>query len=353
MDWRSEHWGGSRAVTLSGDGYKLSPPARIPGGCRFYRITPDANRYVVLPRGDLVPNGESITIYNPHASFAVTVKDLAGNTIAVALAESVVEVFQTASSTNGLWTAIRTLGAEEGSAITNGRVPLDVYFGADATTFDLRRHHDVFSAYDGVTPAALRVFVGSASRHYIIGATGPTDETAFDTGEWPAGSSLLLFNWGTIIGKGGDGGRGGDVPPGLLAQPGGIGTTGMRCRIDTRIVNYGTIAGGGGGGGGSAWNGSTSAGSGGGGGQGHSGGRGGDPGDGAGGVRGVDGWAFGAGGGGVLVSTAGNGGGAGSAGYVGQGGAQGGAGGSAILRLSGVTVTKLVTGTILGAEGTF
>lgn len=353
MDWLAEYFGGSETLALPGNVGTLKPPCRIPGSVRYYKASPTAGSDVILPRGDLVPNGESVAIYNASGTYTLTLKNQAGTTIGTIAQGVVAQVYQTAQSTNGSWVFTQYTAAES-SSLTFGRVPLDCTIGADTLDFNLRDYHDALG-YGGTTPAALRVFVGNSSRNYLMGNSGsdPAVDCGFDSGEWPSGTTLLLFNWGTISGKGGDGGRGGDVPPGLLAQAGGDGTHGMRLRVPTVIVNHGRIQGGGGGGGGSAWNGSTSAGSGGGGGQGHVGGTGGQPGTGAGGVAGVDGSAFVAGGGGIGISSAGNGGAAGSSGSSGYLGALGGSPGSAILRLTSVSVTKIVAGTILGAEGTF
>ncbi len=356
MDWQSEFFGGSATLALPGNLGVIAPPSRFPGTQRYLRANPTALSVAVMHRGDLMPNGRGVVIHNANASNFLVVLDQGANILATILPQTVCEFYQTAQSANGSWTTIAS-SAAEGSSLAFNRVPLDLTIGEDVKTFNLRRHHDAFSTYDGVTPAALRMWFGTPSKTFLMGADDPTDAedgAAFDTGEWPAGTTLLLFNYGRILGRGGDGGRGGDVPPGLLSAAGGAGTTAMRIRVNTALVNFGVIAGGGGGGAGGAYQ-STTPGGGGGGGQGYIGGRGGQPGGPVGGYQsvGVDGGAFHAGGGGTGGFTGGTGGGLGTAGFVGPSGGTGGAAGSAILRKSAVTVTKVVAGTITGAEGTF
>ena len=72
----------------------------------------------------------------------------------------------------------------------------------------------------------------------------------------PIGSDILINNYGVITGDGGYGGIGDrvtaqpPVPTYSLGQNGTSGNTAITCQVPTRIVNYGTISGGGGGGGG-------------------------------------------------------------------------------------------------------
>lgn len=75
----------------------------------------------------------------------------------------------------------------------------------------------------------------------VIGSTSTTS-TAFDTGTFPAGSSLYLINNNFIIGKGGNGGN-------TDGDAGGNGGPALTLLLSTFITNNGTIAGGGGGGG--------------------------------------------------------------------------------------------------------
>lgn len=356
MDYLTEHYGGARAAALTSNGYQLSPPGGFPGACRFYKLTPDANRTVIMPRGDLCRNGNSVVVWNASPTFNITLLDQSGATLWTLVPGKVVDTFQIGQSVNGTWHFAERTHLASSTPQTLNRMLFSVHFGSDDLTVDLRRYFNTLRGYDGLTPAAITVTIGSPQQSCVIGANiGAENETALDTGDWPAGSTLLLLNWGVITGMGGDGGRGGDVPPGLLAQPGGNGTTGLRCRIPTAIVNYGRIAGGGGGGGGSAWNGALAAGSGGGGGAGHVSSKGGQPGSGGGGQEGVGGGVNTSGGPGNWngANPGGYGGQAGAAGQSAPSGAAGGQPGAAIMRLSSVTVTKIVAGTISGAEGTF
>jgi hypothetical protein len=69
-----------------------------------------------------------------------------------------------------------------------------------------------------------------------------TSTTAFDTGNFPAGSSIYLTNNNYIAGAGGNGGN-------ANSGGGGNGGPALTLRLTTYITNNGTIGGGGGGGG--------------------------------------------------------------------------------------------------------
>jgi hypothetical protein len=155
----------------------------------------------------------------------------------------------------------------------------------------------------------------------VIGSTS-SGTAAFDTGTFPAGSSLQLSNNGSIVGKGGNGGGGGSwasfncvAPSG--GQPGG---PALQMRLVSTVANNGSIWGGGGGGGGGGAVGSVLSGA-----ASPTGGGGG--GGGAGSVAGVGG----AGGGGTFPGTQGGSGtlsSAGGGGPGGQGSPPGGGGGN-------------------------
>lgn len=108
------------------------------------------------------------------------------------------------------------------------------------------------------------VYVGSSS----------TATPAFDTGvKFPAKSELTLINNGSILGRGGDGGRGESEDN--LHTPGLPGGPALLAQHALRVSNLGVIGGGGGGGGGGAgewYDTLDEAGGGGGGGRGYSGG---------------------------------------------------------------------------------
>lgn len=355
MDWRTEFFGDSIAETVTFDGYQLRTPGGRPGSCRFYSLTPNAAlRVVVLPFGGYDANGESVVVHNADGANTIGVVDKAAALVGFITAGQVATFYKTATSVAGSW-LMRASTASVGTGLVWAREPLNLVIGNDEVDFNLRSYWDA-RGYTGDTAAALRVWVGDSSYSYLMGASS-TSECGFDSGEWPSGSTLLLFNYGVISGKGGAGGRGGDVPPGLLAQDGSVGGPAMRLRINTVIVNYGTIQGGGGGGGGASWQ-STTPGSGGGGGAGHTFSLGGEPGTGIGGSAGSPGSVYGPGAGGANILSGRSG---GTPGAQGEGansdptfvGAVGGAGGASILRLPAVTVTKIRTGTILGTETTF
>jgi hypothetical protein len=101
------------------------------------------------------------------------------------------------------------------------------------------------------TPGSWIVSIAS---NVTIGSSS-TSSPALDIGAFPSGSSLQLINYGTIVGAGGDGGRGGGgnnfctgiIPP----TPGAPGGAALRTLVPVSITNFGRIwAGGGGGGGG-------------------------------------------------------------------------------------------------------
>lgn len=81
----------------------------------------------------------------------------------------------------------------------------------------------------------------------------------FDVSSAPAGTKVILFNYGNIIGKSGRGGRGGTrescgtTVGGFVGETGGSAITTAN-QINLNVFNYGFIAGGGGGGGGGGYN---------------------------------------------------------------------------------------------------
>jgi hypothetical protein len=194
-------------------------------------------------------------------------------------------------------------------------------------------------------------WIVSIASGVVIGS-GSTGTPAFDTGTFPAGSTLQLTNNGTITGRGGAGGSGG---AGCVAgSVGGAGGTGLQARLATVLTNNGSIRGGGGGGGGGAGRSGGQAGSFGGGGGGagagliaSSGGAGGSASTSgsAGGSSGLDAAGAGGAGGsafGVSAASGGAGGGPGLAGSSGDGsicagGGAAGAAGSAVLGNSFIT----------------
>jgi hypothetical protein len=100
---------------------------------------------------------------------------------------------------------------------------------------------------------------------------------AFDTGVFPAGSTVNITNNGTIVGVGGDGGGGSVCMTGQPATSGSAGGPAFRAQVAVTVVNNNRIWGGGGGGGGGSGDYFSSGG--GGGGAGQTAGAGGPPGD--------------------------------------------------------------------------
>jgi hypothetical protein len=101
--------------------------------------------------------------------------------------------------------------------------------------------------------SALNATVTVNSGIYLYGTT--TAGYGFDTGSIPTGSTLTLVNNGLIVGAGGAGGAGAQVPnivanSFVAAVAGSAGGAGLRAQFAISITNNGTVAGGGGGGGG-------------------------------------------------------------------------------------------------------
>jgi len=355
MDWQSENYGGSLKVTLTADGYKLSTPSGVPGSARFFDIVPDVPRVLLLPFGAISRPGEHLTVWNHTDTQVIAFVDQGLTTVGYLLPNEVAKLWLRGSPTvAGSW-AMKVYSGAAGTETTYGRVPLDYRITSDSVDFNLRSYWDSHG-YDGSTPAALRCWIGSEDYTYAVGASS-TDGYGFDSGDWPEGTTLLLINHAVVSGRGGKGGRGGSVPPGLLSGDGLPGGTAMRLSVDTALVNLETIqAGGGGGGGGSE--GAGIAGGGGGGGAGHVSSEGGAAGLGGGAIVGYAGSLYGpgAGGGGWVSGAYG-----GDPGTDGNGknsdpsypGGYGGLAGKSIIVKAGATLTKIRTGIITGAEDTF
>ena len=79
----------------------------------------------------------------------------------------------------------------------------------------------------------------------VVGSTS-TSQPALTTGNLPVGSSVTIINNGSIVGKGGDGGKGKTLANGL---PGKNGGSAFEAKVQTTIENNSIIKGGGGGGG--------------------------------------------------------------------------------------------------------
>lgn len=323
----------------------LMPPVLV-GNALVFPGQPARHFMIVAP----ATNANAFQIKDSGANLITTV--MPGDAFSVTLRSSATPV--------GTWSAkLRTGGFVTGTSIPSTREFWPITLNDwSSVNFNCRAYLDA-NGYEGVNPVAITLTVGQGTYRGSdkIGDT-TQDGSAIDTGIFPAGSRmLLLLNGSTLSGFGGAGGRGGDVPPGLLAANGSPGGSALTCRIPTEIGGSGTIQGGGGGGGGGAYNGVASGG-GGGGGAGFRWGIGADGGlngaVGAGGQRGNNGAVFGGGSGGAGGSAAaGTGGAGGNPGSSGaNSGGTGGVGGSAIFYLTaagtptvgaGITVTGSTT----------
>lgn len=131
-----------------------------------------------------------------------------------------------------------------------------IYIDDDVNDFDLRTIHDALFA-PALSGDVVRCIIAVG---VVVGGTTAIN-AAFDTGDWPAGVTLYLENLGTIAGKGGTGGRGGDTfftggAPDYNGHPGIDGELALKVQFAINIYNFGGTGiyagGGGGGGGGSA-----------------------------------------------------------------------------------------------------
>jgi len=322
-----EYYGVGVDTAISADYVLRLPYAE--SGARYWLLRPSvASLSVRLPIAGAARKWASITVAN-HGSHSLTIRDLIGTAVyALAVGERVSLTLVDDSTPWGTW-AKDVSTSTVGATLVHDRVSLRVIFGTWAGTgINLRSYCEGVFGYDGLKPASIYCQLHS---------------------------SIVIGSGCQIVGIGGKGGNGGDVPPGLLSQSGSAGGDALVCRINTALVNHGTISGGGGGGGG----GTAVSGTGGGGGGGGGGGAGYQPS--VSGLGGTPGGQPGSGGAIGTQSPGGSGGGSGQAGGSGGGpgangsaaGGAGGAAGNAIKRLTAVTVNKIVVGTINGPEVTF
>jgi hypothetical protein len=351
-----ERYGDSVYAEIGAD-YRLRLPYGA-NGARLYVLVPDKpGLSAKLQKATLLQTGGIPQYEVINRGFdALDVVDYEDNVVA-ALSPGDWGTFalQSNGSEAGGWLGT-VRGSAANTAITMGRQIVNLAYGNEGrTNIDLL--HDAQEAgYDISLPSLVTVFVVDEC---VVGSAD-TSIAALSSNIWPAGSALRLYvgAGARIVGKGGEGGRGGDATPGLLAQNGEDGGDALRLAVDTVLLNYGKIQGGGGGGGGGIRSAPPSAypGGGGGGGAGHQASRGGPSGT---HVNGQP-WAGGEGvqgsidapgaGGGTPAQDGGAGGAAGQSGTQPSGGGLGGGGGNAISKASGITLTKLRVGTIDGAE---
>lgn len=154
------------------------------------------------------------------------------------------------------------------------------YYCENSYAYNANSNGNDFNAQVGSPSKAQKwcVYVYSG---ITLGATTPGG-IALNFANLPGGSSVILYNYGTIVGGGGNGGAGGQESDAVCAgdnaaAAGSAGGPAINTSpgVRVQVLNYGTIAGGGGGGGGGS-GGCRSAGGGGGGGRGIPGGNGGN-----------------------------------------------------------------------------
>lgn len=114
----------------------------------------------------------------------------------------------------------------------------NITISSHSTSFNIR-NEALARGWDGSSPISMTVTVNSG---VYLGSTS-IDVYAFDTDSLPAGSQLILNNYGYITGRGGNGGGGG------RSYAGDHGGHALIARVPITIYNYGVIQSGGGGGG--------------------------------------------------------------------------------------------------------
>jgi hypothetical protein len=226
-----------------------------------------------------------------------------------------------------------------------GRIFVNLVIASDTFNFDVYANRT--NAYvPGLTDISVTVNPG-----VYVGSNVAASPAMSVPNSFTVGDTVSITNYGSIYGRGGQGGNGVQLP----GQPGAIGDTGLYVNRPTTVFNYGELSGGGGGGGGGAiyipFKGPSSAGGGGGGGAGYAGGT--SNGNGSSGTLNTGG----VGGPGGVGQTGGNGGGRGAAGTAGQGisganpgpGGVGGPGGYSVI--GSAFINFAVTGTRTGPVG--
>lgn len=349
MSALTEELGGSVEATPAGGVYRLG--FGFSGSPRFYVVSPTApGTTVQLPVALLMPTPAELVVANRGSSSFSVVYSIIGTTlVTVAPGQEATLTLLNSLAPWGVWFA-KVRSIQSGTALA-ARLPITIEIGPSITgPVDLRRMAIDMGTGGGTLPYAVRCNVRSGA---MIGASS-TSTAAIQTGQWPAGSTLLLnIEAGAIItGMGGAGGRGGDIPPGLLSQAGGDGGPAIAIEMNATIVNRGRIQGGGGGGGGAARVGGQ-AGGGGGGGAGAArslGAAGGSPNGQAGGDGSVN--LPGVGGGLSTGTNGGDGGFPGGTGSFGNGGAAGGAAGYGVLRFAAYSYSYIANPGSFLAGGT-
>jgi hypothetical protein len=156
--------------------------------------------------------------------------------------------------------ALTTPGAPPAQPPTDTQVT--IYFSTNS--FNLWDYLVANGLAKAGTPGSWTVTIASG---VTIGSIVPDNQApgpALDTGVFPAGSTLKIINNGTVAGGGGRGGNGGSCGFSPPATSGVAGAAALRVQAPVTLVNNGKIWGGGGGGGG-GWSPDGTAGGGGGG----------------------------------------------------------------------------------------
>lgn len=235
-------FGGSKMVTLSSD---LTMTSVFP---RVLRITTTApGQTVYLPPPSVVDSGPSrlwLFNFSPIGTQPFTVRTSGG-----VLVDTVNHLWcadLSYESTSGTWISTpRSASGYSGSMVRS--VPFEFELFEGYTEWQAVREC-LLAGWDGESKVSLTVKVSG-----IRGSQSST-RPALNFSGFPLGSTLLLFVDAIVGGKGGNGGRGGDIPPGLLAfdgEPGGDAI--WLSNLETRIVNNSALVAGGGGGGGGAY----------------------------------------------------------------------------------------------------
>lgn len=346
-----EVYGNAIEATGLSSTYRLRLPM-LANGARLYDLSSTGAIDVVLPSADFLAVGSHLYAVANKGSFTLTIKaaDASTTICTVAAGNLVILHLVDDSTSNGTWRYETVASVGRGGTLTAGRVPMTLRLLNNSSTSVVLRDLADLEGYTGDYPLALRVEVGTGTDPVIRGSQLRTSP-ALATGQFFAGTTILILQRGVLTGCGGNGGTGGTAGSGA-GGPGEAGGTAFFAQHDCRVLNFGTISGGGGGGGGGA--GAASAtGGGGGGGAGQRPGYGGSGGSTA-AANGSNGAAQsgGAGGAGQTgASTGGAGGGPGAVGTAGSG-TNGGAGGAAgySLRALGCTITLTNLGTINGPQ---
>jgi len=247
-----EQRGGSVDVTLgSPTVYQAGLPSG-PGGVRLYVVRPTvAGSSFRLPNPNYCTVGaEPVCVVINKGTQSIDITNFGGTLITSLAANRAIEAYLLIVGVD-LWSPIGPFVVSSSGGLNGNRKPFEVVYTASSTTrtnvrTDVAKQYGYVGA-DG--PAAVAVTIKSG---VVLGGGTPTG-ASFGTGGWPAGSTMLitLESGAFIAGAGGAGGRGADIN-GAGVGAGGDGGLAMNVLVNAALINNGTIQGGGGGGGGAA-----------------------------------------------------------------------------------------------------